>query len=201
MKIPKITNNNPPNQVTENPPPKNGILEVKVTYLEMIVPLDKDTPTTVGDDLMILEAKKPGAAFYRYLYQQVGRPWLWYERCAMTDEKLLSIIEDPAVAIYVVYIDGVPAGYAELDHRSGSIVELAYFGLIEQFIGHGIGSRFLNWILNVAWRKQPNCIRVNTCTLDHPKALLCYQNAGFTIYKQEVIRIRDPRLELFWPKN
>ena len=201
MKMTKLTNNKPTDQWPEGSRSRDGILEVEVTYLETCLPLNKHAQTEFDGEVTILQAIKPSISFYRYLYEQVGRPWLWYERCAMNDKTLLAIITNPTVAIYVIYVDGVPAGYAELDYSGDPMVELSYFGLVEQFIGRGIGWRFLNWILDVAWRKQPNCIRVNTCTLDHPNALSCYQNAGFTIYNQEVIHIRDPRLEPYWPKS
>jgi hypothetical protein len=35
----------------------------------------------------------------------------------MSDEKLGSIIQDPKVEIYVLYVNGVPAGYSEIDRR------------------------------------------------------------------------------------
>ena len=36
------------------------------------------------------------------------------------------------------WVDGVPAGYFELDDQDGDI-ELAYFGLLPGFIGLGLG--------------------------------------------------------------
>jgi GNAT superfamily N-acetyltransferase len=96
----------------------------------------------------------------------------------------------------VLYLDGVPAGYAELDRRRDEDVELAYFGLIPQFIGRKLGPFLLNWAVDTAWFQKPKRLWVNTNNLDHPKALQIYQKAGFAPYRQEVKTIPNPKLTL-----
>ena len=98
----------------------------------------------------------------------------------------------PAIEIYVLYIDGVPAGFAELA-RSGAETELAYFGLLPAFIGRGIGGWLLRWSIARAWSTGPPRLWVHTCTLDHPRALGVYQQAGFAIYHRQERRDDDPR--------
>ena len=159
---------------------------------------DSNLHLSVPEHTAILQARRPTVSFYRYLYCSVGESWLWYERRAMDNETLRAIIHDPAVSIYVLYFDGVPAGYVELNSRGEPEIEVAYFGLFPEFIGRGLGPWFLNWTLDTAWNHEPSRIWVNTCNLDHPKALLCYQRAGFEQYRKEFIRIRDPRLEPYW---
>ncbi len=152
-----------------------------------------DKPPIEG--AIILRAKRPPVPFYRYLYNCVGEPWLWYMRRKIDDEALCAIIHDENVEVYVLYVSGVPAGYVELDRRSNNEVELAYFGLLPEFIGRGLGSYLLDWALSQAWCTQPERVWVHTCNLDHPKALEIYQRAGFVSYKQETTRIDDPRLD------
>ena len=187
---------------TERPGPADkrsaGTLEVTITYLEMHRRPSSSLRLSTPKRAAIFQAHQPTLSFYRYLYVQVGGPWLWYERRAMDNEALRVIIHDPAVSIYVLYFDGVPAGYVELDGRVDHEIELAYFGLLPDFIGRGLGPWLLNWALDTAWNREPSRIWVNTCNLDHPKALLCYQRAGFEPYRQEFTRIRDPRLEPYW---
>ena len=175
-----------------------GTLEVTITYLEMHRRLSSSLRLSTPKQTAIFQAHQPTLSFYRYLYVQVGGSWLWYERRAMDNEELRVIIHDPAGSIYVLYFDGVPAGYVELDGRVDHEIELAYFGLLPDFIGRGLGPWLLNWALDTAWNREPSRIWVNTCNLDHPKALLCYQRAGFEPYRQEFTRIRDPRLEPYW---
>ena len=175
-----------------------GTLEVTITYLEMHRRPGSGLRPSLHEPIAILQARQPTLSFYRYLYCHVGEPGLWYERRAMDNKTLRAIIHDPAVSIHVLYFDGVPAGYVELDSRVDHEIELAYFGLLPEFIGRGFGPWLLNWALDTAWNREPSRIWVNTCNLDHPKALPCYQRAGFEPYRQEFIRIRDPRLEPYW---
>jgi GNAT superfamily N-acetyltransferase len=117
----------------------------------------------------------------------------------LSDAELERILHDPLVEIYVLYVDGVPAGYAELDRRKPDDVELAYFGLIPQFIGRKLGPFLLNWAVDTAWFHKPKRLWVNTNNLDHPKALQIYQKAGFAPYRQETKTIPNPRLTIVRP--
>ncbi len=170
-------------------------LEFTVTYLQMnerpkSAPVH---PPTIGLPIALLHAEKPNVDFYRYLYNAVGESWIWYERREMSDATLATIIEDPLVEIYVLYLGGSPAGYAELDRREEDQIELAYFGLLPDFTGRGIGKWLLDCAIDTAWRHEPNRLWLHTCTLDHPAALRLYQRAGFEPYKQETKHIPDPR--------
>ena len=121
-------------------------LEVTVTYLNLntLVEAAPTIPSQISN-LTLLRAKNPTVSFYRYLYYQVGEPWLWYERRGMPDTDLHAIITNDAVAIHVLYIEGTPAGYVELDNRVPSEVEIAYFGLLPEYIGCKLGPWFLYW--------------------------------------------------------
>ena len=98
----------------------------------------------------------------------------------------------------MLYRGGEPAGYVELDFRQEDEAEVAYFGLLPWHIGSGIGPWFLEWAVRAAWTDKPKKLIVNTCNLDHPKAIIVYQQAGFRPYRQETVTIRDPRQEPFW---
>ncbi len=171
-------------------------IEITITYLQMLerpktAPVH---PPSIGQPIALLHAEKPSVSFYRYLYNTVGEPWLWYERRELSDEALAEIVENPLVEIYVLYLGGSPAGYAELDRREKGQIELAYFGLTPEFTGRGIGKWLLDCAIDTAWRHEPERLWVHTCTLDHPAALRLYQRAGFEPYKQKSGKIHDPRV-------
>ncbi|MDH3910901.1 MAG: GNAT family acetyltransferase [Rhodospirillales bacterium] len=89
----------------------DGKLETTVTYLEMTErPPHPHLVPPLGMKLALLRARPPTVGFYRFLYNTVGGPWLWYERRALDDEALGRIITDDRVEIYVLYANGVPAG-------------------------------------------------------------------------------------------
>ncbi|MEH6495984.1 MAG: GNAT family N-acetyltransferase [Pseudomonas marincola] len=170
----------------------NGQWPVRIMYLRMS---EKPKPQALPSPAIphaIQRAEKPTVAFYRFLYDAVGRDWAWTDRKKLSDGDLKEILDDKDTEIYVLYIRGVPAGYAELNFNQfpGS-VDLAYFGIMPEFIGMKLGPYFLNWAINQAWLRDPDCITVNTCTLDHPKALPLYQRFGYVPYKQRDLTI-DP---------
>ena len=159
-------------------------VETTVTYLEMRSPPRRPaTPAPLGK-LAIMRAERPTVSFYRYLYNTIGEAWNWSERRRASDEALRAIIRHPEVWIYVLYVTGVPAGFAELDSRRAGEVELAYFGLTPEYIGRGLGAYLLDWAVAAAWTHKPKRVWVHTCTLDHPRALPLYQRAGFVPYKR-----------------
>jgi GNAT superfamily N-acetyltransferase len=113
-------------------------------------------------------------------------------RRLLPDEELERILADPAVEVNVMWVAGVPAGYAELDRRRPPEVELAYFGLLPEFIGRGLGRWLLDWTVHHAWRRRPRRLWVHTCDLDHPRALAVYQNAGFRVYDERTEQLELP---------
>ncbi|MGH6918164.1 MAG: GNAT family N-acetyltransferase, partial [Geminicoccaceae bacterium] len=130
--------------------------------------------------------------FYRYLYDEIGRDWTWYERNLLDDAELAAIIHDPAVEVNVLFADGRTAGLAELDRRDAADVELAYFGVLPAFIGQGLGRFLLDWAIHHVWRSRPRRLWVHTCDLDHPRALGVYQKAGFRIYDRRTALATPP---------
>lgn len=170
-----------------------GKLELVVTYLEMTRPPVRSTRPRRLEALSVVKAHFPTASFYRYLYNTVGERWLWYERRSLSDTELLEIVHDPKVEIFVLYLEGVPAGYVELTSHDTEEIEISYFGLIPDFIGRGLGPWFLDWVVGKAWTAKPTKLLVNTCNLDHPKAIAVYQKAGFKPVEQRRQLIDDPR--------
>jgi GNAT superfamily N-acetyltransferase len=74
---------------------------------------------------------------------------------------------------------------AELDFRDVSTANLAYFGLMPDYIGRKLGYFFLYHTAVNAWAKPISRLLVNTCTLDHQRALPLYQRMGFVPYSRE----------------
>jgi len=172
---------------------KPRILDFVITYLEMTERPTLSVLLPTGVKLALLRAEAPPVSFYRYLYNTVGEPWLWWERRILSDDELRAILDAEGNEVYVLYVNGVPAGFAELDRHTSPEIDLAYFGLIPEFIGRGLGRYFLNVVVELAWSFKPRRLTVNTCNFDHPKALAAYQQAGFTPYGQKRVAVEDPR--------
>ena len=171
-------------------------LDVVVSFLEMPAQPERAPATIPPGKVAIVRAENLTLSFYRYLYDTVGEPWLWWQRRLMSDDELGPILALPETHVYVLYVAGVPAGFAELDLgdlEENGVIDLHYMGLIPDFIGKGYGKYLLNWAIDTAWGLKPRRLTVNTCTLDHPSALGAYQKAGFVVYDQRTDIVDDPR--------
>ena len=170
-------------------------VKTTVTYLEMLKPPGRPAVLPPAKrHTSLIRAENPTLKFYRFLYDTVGGPWTWVERRIMSDEDLTTAIRAPGVEIFVLSIEGVPAGYGEINRGlKAKEVQLSYFGLMPEFIGSGLGWYFINAMVDIAWASEPKRIWVHTCDLDHPRALKNYQKAGFKVFSQEIETIPDPR--------
>ena len=158
------------------------IVDVTITYLQMIERPQTPLPALTQKNVAILRAHEPPVHFYRYLYRLVGDPHHWVSRRRMNDEALADIIHNADVYILILYVAGVPAGFSEIDARNRTVSEIKFFGLAPDYNGRGLGKFFLAHIVDFAWSLGPERVRLETCTLDHPAALPLYQKIGFRVY-------------------
>jgi ribosomal protein S18 acetylase RimI-like enzyme len=165
-------------------------VSVTTTYLhlpsrEAFRPAPYDDP-----DLLVMPAREPLVAFYRFLYAAVGRDYAWLDRLDWSDERLLAHLSRPSVTLLVLYVRGTPAGYIELDaalddpKEQGT--EVVYFGLIPHFHGRGLGKHLLSVGVAHAFAAGAERVWLHTCTLDGPHALANYRGRGFIPYKTTV---------------
>jgi GNAT superfamily N-acetyltransferase len=169
------------------------VLEDTITYLEMLArPMGRRVPAPL-EKLALMQAEACTVSFYRYLYDTVGEPWLWFERRMIGDLALAAQIHKPTIEIFVLYVRGVPAGFFELDTAAARETKLCYFGLIPDFIGRRLGPYLLQAAIDRAWSRPIDRFWLHTSTFDHPKALRVYQRAGFVVYARRAVTFDDPR--------
>jgi len=178
-----------------------AMLDDVITYLEMKERPVGPRPPAPPVKLALIRADRCTVSFYRYLYETVGTPWLWYERRLLSDEALAAEIQKPTTEIFVLHVGGVPAGYFELIVASPQETELRYFGLIPEFIGRGFGPFLLRAAIDRAWERPLSRLWVHTRMFDHPKALGHYQRAGFVVYGRQKLRFEDPRVRGILPRS
>ena len=162
------------------------------TYLEMQSPEQLRPKRCADAKFQIREQKQPNWAFNRDLYFAVGEQWQWIDKRPWTDEQWKEYAVVPELRTFAAYYDDALAGYYELRQDTEGGVEISYFGLLPEFIGHGLGGALLTSAIEEAWSRgsgiTPKRVWVHTCTLDHPKALANYQARGMVVYKTEESR-------------
>ena len=178
-----------------------ALLDDVITYLEMHERPQLPRLHVPPARLALMRAEGCTVSFYRYLYETVGTPWLWYERRLLDDDALAAEIDKPTTEIFVLYVGGVPAGYFELDAAPPQETELRYFGLIPEFIGRRLGPFLLQAAIDRAWERPIRRLWVHTRTFDHPSALGYYQRAGFVVYARQQLRFEDPRTQGILPRG
>ena len=156
---------------------------VVVTFLRMDwAPSNDAPPLPAGAEVRF--ARNCPVETYRFLYNTVGADYLWWLRRAMPDRQLAALLRDTRIGIYVLHVDGKPAGFYELDSTPWPAVNLSYFGLMPDAIGHHLGYAFLRHAVDAVWRSGARAMTVNTCNADHPRALPCYLRAGFRVVRR-----------------
>jgi GNAT superfamily N-acetyltransferase len=167
-------------------------IETVVTYLSMTPPPRVLPPMPAGPRLALMKVDGIPLHFYRYLYEQVGMNWLWFERLFLDDATLARKVHQRGIEIFVVYGDGAPAGFYELDFRDPAKTNLVYFGLVPEWSGRKVGPWLLGTAVVEAFSRGTKVATVNTCTLDHPAALPLYQRLGFVPVARDARRLRVP---------
>lgn len=154
--------------------------EFTITFLEMT-----SRPMIKTPDLDVLRSSPIPNAYFRAMYQEMGRKYYWIDQLRRPEEELKAYCADENKEMITLLHNGAPAGFFVL-HRNHSIVDITYFGLLEDAIGKNLGSAWLDFAIAEAWATQ-GCqkVTVDTCTLDHPRALPLYLSKGFAITRTE----------------
>ena len=162
-------------------------VEYTVTYLEMTArPTHARPHLPTGPVAALIGAETPPAWYFLCLYDAVGAPYEWTDQHARSTDEIEAFLHDPQVMLYSLMRAGWPQGFFVLDSRDRGVCTLSYLGMVRQAIGRGLGS-FLMWsAVHMAWdRPGTKRLEVNTCSLDHPRALPLYQKAGFRPVRRE----------------
>lgn len=161
--------------------------EVRVTrtYLEMRSPADLVGEGSAGPEVRLEEVRRCPWHFYRYLYVEVGRLYHWKDRLPWTEAQFREWLAGPS-RVWLLSVAGAPAGFFELRGHPDRSQEIAYFGLLPEYQGMGLGKFLLTRAVQEAWAGSPERVWLHTCTLDHPGALPNYLKRGFRKVGEEV---------------
>lgn len=155
-------------------------LDVDVTFLEIMWGDADVSPLPEG--LALTRLAPSALALYRRLYVDVGAEYCWWMRRKMPDDALGALLQESERFVMVLHDQrGAPLGFYELDLSHPRRGDLAYFGLLPCAIGQGLGRLLLGRAIAHAFAAGMSRLAVNTCTLDHPRALPNYERAGFCV--------------------
>ncbi len=162
-------------------------IDYTITYLEMT-----ERPSYARPHMFdktpsaLIRAASPPNWYFLNLYDAVGRNHEWQDMHALSDEELGAYLRHDHMQLFTYLRNGWPHGFFMLDNREAPAVDLAYFGLVPEAIGQGLGTYLIQTAIHMGW-DIPGTERmtIQTCTLDHPRALALYQKHGFKPIAQE----------------
>ncbi|HKQ60643.1 MAG TPA: GNAT family N-acetyltransferase [Candidatus Polarisedimenticolaceae bacterium] len=158
--------------------------KVVTSYFEM-TGREQLRPARPATGLSVLRAGTPCPELNRFLYTGVGGDWYWIDRLSWSHERWMEWLGREEVETWVGYREGNPVGYFELERQAAGDLELAYFGLLPQFIGRGLGGPLLTRAIERGFEAGARRVWVHTCSLDHPAARNNYLARGFRLYREE----------------
>ena len=126
----------------------------------------------------------------KFFYKNIGKKHKWVDRLVWTENQWIDYVSSEKVKTYVFKYNNDLAGFFELiSHNEKKEVEIAYFGLLEEFQNKKLGSYLLSQAIKKSFEENINRVWVHTCSLDHKYALNNYIARGMKIFKTETIRI------------
>jgi len=170
------------------------LVEVTTHYLEMTAPGDFRPRRAARDGVRFTLVSRPMPELNRFFYMTIGGDWFWLQRRPWTLSQWTWWVTRPELETWVLSVDALPAGYVELDRQAGGVIEIAYFGLLPAFTGQRLGAHLLTEGVERAWGTGASRVILNTCNLDHPRALSNYLASGFRAYRTDV-RMKELPLE------
>ena len=164
--------------------------EVQRNYLEInsIEDLNKVTDPQEEYSLNLLEPQN--FQLNKFFYKNIGKKHKWIDRLVWTENQWIDYVSSEKVETYVLKYKEDLAGFFELIfHSEKNEIEIAYFGILEEFQNKKLGSYLLSQAIQKSFEKDINRVWVHTCSLDHKNALNNYIARGMKIFKTETIRI------------
>ena len=164
--------------------------EVQRNYLEInsIEDLNKVTDPHEEYSLNLLEPQN--FQLNKFFYKNIGKKHKWIDRLVWTENQWIDYVSSEKVKTYVFKYKENLAGFFELIfHSEKNEIEIAYFGLLEEFQNKKLGSYLLSQAIQKSFQRDINRVWVHTCSLDHKNALNNYIARGMKIFKTETIRI------------
>ena len=162
------------------------IEKIERYYLEINSIEDLKIKQIPSDNFFLKEADKDKFDLNKFFYKQIGKKHEWIDRLIWQDKNWMNYTLDKNLKTFVLQNNNDLIGYFELIFN-GNDCEIAYFGILEEYIGKGYGGFLLSEALRIGFRHAKR-IWVNTCSLDHPNAIENYKSRGMKIFKTEILK-------------
>jgi len=164
--------------------------KIERNYLEINSLTDLNDSNTSPEGYLVELIQSADFQLNKFFYKNVGKKHHWVDRLIWTDKQWIKYTSDKKVKTYVLRRYEDLAGYFELIiHKDKNEVEIAYLGLLEEYLNKKLGSYLLSSAIKNSFEYNPQRVWVHTCSLDHRNALKNYISRGMKIFKKEIISV------------
>ena len=164
--------------------------EVQRNYLEINSIQDLNEVIKPSGDYSLNLLDPINFQLNKFFYKNIGKKHKWIDRLVWTENQWIDYVSNKNVETYVFKLKHDLAGFFELiSHSEKKEVEIAYFGLLEEFRNKKLGSYLLSEAIQKSFKNNVNRVWVHTCSLDHKNALNNYIARGMKIFKTETVKI------------
>jgi len=164
--------------------------DVQRNYLEIKSIQDLNEVVEPNGDYSVDLLEPINFQLNKFFYKNIGKKHKWIDRLVWTEAQWIDYVSNKNVKTYIFKLKNNLAGFFELiSHSEKKEVEIAYFGLLEEFQNKKLGSYLLSQAIQKSFNSGVERVWVHTCSLDHKNALNNYIARGMKIFKTEIIRI------------
>ena len=164
--------------------------EVQRNYLEIKSIQDLNEVIEPNEDYSLDLLEPINFQLNKFFYKNIGKKHKWIDRLVWTEAQWIDYVSNKNVKTYVFKFKNDLAGFFELiSHGEKKEVEIAYFGLLEEFQNKKLGSYLLFQAIQKSFNGDIVRVWVHTCSLDHKNALNNYIARGMKIFKTETVKI------------
>ena len=164
--------------------------EVKRNYLEINSIKDLKETNQSFDDFSIVLIDPINFQLNKFFYKNIGKKHKWVDRLIWSEQQWIDYVSNSKVKTYVLKKKDDLVGFFELIfHLENKEVEIAYFGILEEYQNKKLGSFLLSEAIKRSFKENINRVWLHTCSLDHENALKNYLARGMKIFKSEIVKI------------
>jgi ribosomal protein S18 acetylase RimI-like enzyme len=164
--------------------------EVKRNYLEISTLKELKEVNNISENYSLNLLDPSNFQLNKFFYKNVGKKHQWVDRLIWTDNQWIDYVSSKNVKTYIFKKKDDLAGFFELiSHVEKKEIEIAYFGLLEEFQNKNLGSFLLSEAIKTSFLNNINRVWLHTCSLDHENALNNYIARGMKIFKTETVII------------
>ncbi|MDC0851124.1 GNAT family N-acetyltransferase [Candidatus Pelagibacter sp.] len=164
--------------------------EVKRNYLEINSLKDLKKVKEISENYSVELLSPTNFQLNKFFYKNVGKKHKWVDRLIWTEAQWIDYVSSKKIKTYIFKNKNDLAGFFELiSNIKKQEVEIAYFGLLEEFQNKKLGSYLLTKAIKIAFTDNIKRVWLHTCSLDHKNALNNYIARGMKIFKTETVII------------